>query len=116
MSDKQWWEESPEEFVAGFSEEVKVHHAPASQRFYVEKDGPSFCVRDREILITLGAMRGQPHIVQWFNSQQEAELAAKELNETRGHASDEPRCIRCGKQPAGGDPPMCASCHSQLAD
>jgi hypothetical protein len=24
---KEWWEETPEEFVNGFSEEVQVHHA-----------------------------------------------------------------------------------------
>ena len=85
-------------------------------RFYVERNGASWCVRDREIFTTVGPMRGHDHIVKWCRSQWEAQEKAHELNETRGHASDEPLCVRCGQQPAGGDPPMCASCHSLLAD
>ena len=88
------------------------------QRFYVEQNGASWCVRDREILISIGAMRGQPHIVQWFSDEALAYDLAYELNNTRGHASDEPRCVECGAQPAGpvGSPtPRCASCWSKLA-
>lgn len=87
-----------------------------ADRFYAEQSGASWCVRDREILIPLGPMRGQPRIVQWFSDEGLAYDLAYELNNTRGHASDEPRCVRCGKQPAAGEPAMCASCHSLLAD
>jgi hypothetical protein len=87
-----------------------------TDRFYAEQSGASWCVRDREILIPLGPMRGQPRIVQWFSTQPQAEAETQELNTTRAHASDEPRCVRCGIQPASGEPAMCASCHSLLAD
>jgi hypothetical protein len=86
------------------------------ERFYAEQVGASWCVRDREIFVTLGPLHGQAHVVQWCSSQPQAEQIVRELNSTRGRAADEPRCVRCGKQPAGGDPPMCASCHSLLAD
>lgn len=86
------------------------------ERFYVEQSGASWCVRDREIRTQIGPMRGRPRIVQWFSDEALAYDLAYELNNTRGHAADEPKCVRCGKQPAGGDPPMCASCHSLLAD
>ncbi|HYT34334.1 MAG TPA: hypothetical protein VEL69_04815 [Ktedonobacteraceae bacterium] len=85
------------------------------ERFYVEQNGASWCVRDREIVYTLGVARGQPRRVVWRSTKEEAEQEAKQMNETRGHADSEPRCTRCGKQPAGGDPPMCAACHSLLA-
>lgn len=86
------------------------------ERFYVEQDGASWCVRDHEIVYTLGLARGQPRRVQWCNTKEDAEQVAKELNASRGHASDEPRCIECGAQPAGGDPPRCGFHHSRLAD
>lgn len=86
------------------------------ERFYVEQDGASWCMRDREIVYTLGPARGKARRVQWFGTQAEALNAAQERNRTRGHASDEPKCVECGAQPAGGDPPRCASCHSRLAD
>lgn len=35
----------------------------SKQRFYNERSGASWCVRDREVLITIGAMRGQSRIV-----------------------------------------------------
>jgi hypothetical protein len=85
------------------------------ERFYVEQSG-SWCVRDREILIPIGPLRGQPHIVQWCSSQAQADEVASKLNASRGHAADEPHCGDCNGQPAGGDPPRCASCHSRLAD
>lgn len=89
------------------------------ERFYAHTDGYSWSVRDREILIPIGAMRGQPHIEQWCSSQGEAERVARELNATRGHAKDEPKCIECGAQPAGpagSAAPRCAGCHSRMAD
>ena len=89
------------------------------ERFYVEQCRVSWCVRDSEILIPLGAMRGQPHIVQWCSSQEQAEEVASKLNATRGHAADEPQCVDCGTQPAGpvgSDTPRCAACWSRLAD
>ncbi len=84
-------------------------------RFYVEEVGSSWCVRDREIVIPLGPMRGQAHIVQWCRGQAQAEEVVSMLNATRSKASDEPRCVDCGAQPAGGNPPRCAACHSRLA-
>lgn len=87
-----------------------------AERFYAEQNGASWCVRDREILTQIGPMRGQPRIVEWCSEQSQAEQEARKLNASRGPASNEPKCVRCGKQPAGGDPPMCASCHSLLAD
>lgn len=87
---KEWYEESSQEFADGFTEEARPHHNDSPKpRFYVEQSG-SWCVRDREILITLGVMRRQPQIVQWCGSQAEAEELARNLNATRGHASDEP--------------------------
>jgi hypothetical protein len=89
-----------------------------AERFYVDTDDYSYCVRDREILYTLGASCGEPRVVQWCSSKEKAEQVAKELNATRGHASDEPKCVRCGAQPAGpvgSEQPMCASCHSILS-
>lgn len=89
-----------------------------SERFYVEQDGASWCVRDREIVYTLGMARGQPRRVQWFNTQEEAARAAQEMNRTRGHASDEPKCVECGAQPAGpvgSDTPRCGTCWSRLS-
>jgi hypothetical protein len=86
-----------------------------TNRFYAEQNGASWCVRDREILIPIGPMRGQPHIVEWFSSQSQAENCVLELSATREHAADEAHSVSCGQQPAGGDPPMCASCHSLLA-
>jgi hypothetical protein len=86
------------------------------ERFYDEKSRASWCVRDREILIPIGPMLGQAYIVQWCSSKEKAEQIAQEMNNTRGHAADEPRCVRCGKQPAGSGPPLCASCHALLAD
>lgn len=88
------------------------------QRFSAEQTGASWCVRDREIITPLGPARGKPRLVQWCSGQAQAESLAKTLNETRGHASDEPRCVECGTQPAGpaGSPtPRCASCWSKLA-
>jgi hypothetical protein len=43
-------------------------------------------------------------LVQWCSGQALAESLAKMLNETRGAARDEPRCVECGAQPTGGDP------------
>ena len=85
------------------------------QRFYAEQTGASWCVRDHEIITPLGPARGKPMLVQWCSGQIQAEALARTLNETRGHARDEPRCVECGAQPAGGDPPRCAGCHSRLA-
>lgn len=117
MAEKEWWKESPEEFASGFTEEVQVHHdTPLQHRFYVEQSGASWCVRDREILTSFGPTRGKPMLVQWCSGQVEAEALAKTLNETRGHAADEPKCVTCGAQPAGSEHPKCASCHSRLAD
>ena len=89
------------------------------QRFYAEQTGASWCVRDHEIITPFGPARGKPMLVQWCSGQAQAEALAKTLNETRGHASDEPRCVQCGAQPAGpvgSERPMCASCHSRFAD
>lgn len=88
-------------------------------RFYAEQSGASWCVRDSEILTPFGPSRGKPMLVEWCSGQSEAEGLAQRLNETRGHASDEPKCVNCGAQPAGpagSEHPMCASCHSRLAD
>jgi hypothetical protein len=88
-------------------------------RFYAEQTGASWCVRDREIVTPLGPARGKPMLVQWCSGQAQAEALAMTLNETRGHASDEPRCSNCGAQPAGpagSKHPLCGSCHSRLAD
>jgi hypothetical protein len=35
MDEKEWWEESPEEFASGFTEEVHVHHAESEQKSMV---------------------------------------------------------------------------------
>ncbi len=105
-------------------EEPGVHEPPRFDesvagspipRFYIEEVGSSWCVRDREIVIPLGPMCGQSHIVQWCRGQTQAEEVASKLNEMRSLASDEPRCVDCGAQPAGGNPPRCAVCHSRLA-
>jgi len=88
------------------------------ERFYVEPDGYSWCVRDREIVYTLGSGRGQPRRILWRSTKEEAEQEAKQMNETRGHASDEPKCVECGAQPAGpagSDSPRCGSCWSKLS-
>ncbi len=86
---KEWYEESSQEFADGFTELAGTpHNDSLKPRFYAEQSG-SWCVRDREILITLGEMRGQPQIVQWCGSQVEAEELARNLNATRGHASGE---------------------------
>src|SRR2546429_5534381 len=74
------------------------------QRFYAEQTGASWCVRDHEIITPFGPARGKPMLVQWCSGQAQAEALARTLNETRGHASDEPRCVECGAQPAGGKP------------
>jgi hypothetical protein len=87
------------------------------ERFFAEKNGASWCVRDRELFIQLGPMRGQPRIVEWFGDQGRAEQKAKQLNETRGHVSFEPHCVECGAQPAGPagcDSPRCGACWSRL--
>lgn len=46
MPEKNWWEESPEEFASGFTEEVQVHHSePAinqnSSEAMVDTYGPA---------------------------------------------------------------------------
>jgi len=90
-----------------------------TERFYAEQTGASWCVRDREILTPLGPARGKPMLVQWCSGRDLAEALAKRLNETCGHAADEPKGVNCGKQPAGpagSERPMCASCHSRLPD
>lgn len=110
MQGKQW-----QHLVDGCKRLAQEYQEKA-QRFYAERSGATFCVRDREILIPLGPARGQPRIVEWCDTEEQAKQLAKMLNETRGHASDEPRCVNCGGQPAGGDPPRCAACHSRLAD
>jgi len=67
--DKERYEESSQEFADGFTELGSIPHNDRSKlRFYADKSG-SWCVRDRETLITLGAMQGQPRIVQWCGSQ-----------------------------------------------
>lgn len=89
-----------------------------AERFYVEADGASWCVRDREIVYTLGAASGSPRRVLWCSTKEEAEQEAREMNRTRGHASSEPHCIECGAQPAGlagSDTPRCGACWSRLS-
>ena len=85
-----------------------------SERFQTRAEGPSWCVVDTEILTTIGPRPGSPRTVQWFSTEEEARAKADELNRTRGHASDEPRCIECGAQPAAGNPPRCATHNSRL--
>lgn len=90
-----------------------------SDRFYVDGSNFSWAVRDREILIRFGPGRGESRVVEWCVSKEKAEAKARELNATRGRAADEPKCVRCGAQPAGpvgSTSPMCAICHSRLAD
>jgi len=87
---KEWKEESSQEFADGFTELGSTpHNDNPKPRFYADHSG-SWCVRDRETLIMLGVMQGQPRIVQWCGSQAEAEELARKLNATLGHASDEP--------------------------
>jgi Zn ribbon nucleic-acid-binding protein len=88
-----------------------------TERFYVEDAGGSWAVRDSEIWPVMPkGMKPQPLLVQWHTKEQDARNHAQELNRTRGHAVDEPKCIECGAQPAGGDGPRCAYHHSRLAD
>jgi hypothetical protein len=111
---QEWYEESPQEFADGFTESAGTHHADGPKpRFYVEQTGASWCVRDHEIVTPFGPARGKPMLVQGCSSQAKAEELAASLNETRGHAADEPKCVTCGPQPAGGGPPHCASCWSR---
>ncbi len=82
-------------------------------RFQVIGGPGAWRVIDTEILTKLDH---HPYTVRWIPEEQEARRYAQELNQTRGHTSDEPKCSICGTQPAGGEPPCCASCHSRLAD
>src|SRR5260370_6947461 len=62
----------------GVHESQRFDDGSSISRFYVEEVGSSWCVRDREISIPLGPMRGQPHIVQWCSSQaQPVEIVSK---------------------------------------
>jgi hypothetical protein len=70
------------------------------ERFYVERDGMSWCIRDREICYMRGPTVGQHRRILWFTTQRRALEQLRVLNRTRGHACDEPRCIECGAQPA----------------
>ena len=90
-------------------------------RFQAVPQGASWRVIDTEILTpqTYWRRQQEPITIRWFSSADEARALADELNRTRGKASDEPKCSICGSQPAGpvgSDHPMCASCHSRLAD
>lgn len=89
-------------------------------RFEAKSDGVSWKVIDTEILVKTGGYYGPtvPYHVQWCRNEQEARDRAANLNETRGHAVDEPTCVNCGAQPAGGDneSPRCGPCWSRLAD
>lgn len=80
-------------------------------RFYPKKQGYSWAVYDREIQTIDGYDRN----VGWFSNEEKAQTHAEELNRTRGHAKDEPRCVNCGGQPASGTPPRCGACHSRQA-
>jgi hypothetical protein len=89
-----------------------VSTAVPSSRFMVRGTAPNCCVVDTEI----AGYQGTPLVVRWFTDDQAAKEYAQELNATRGHAKDEPKCVVCSSQPAGGDPPHCAACWSKLAD
>ena len=89
-----------------------VSSALHNMRFMVRGTAPNCAVVDTEIVVSTGA----PLTVRWFSEDREATDCAAHLNATRGHASSEPHCVECSGQPAGGDPPRCASCHSRLAD
>lgn len=84
----------------------------ARPRFYPKQQGYSWAVFDREIQ----TLDGYDRNVGWFRNEEKAQAHADELNRTRGHASDEPRCVECGRQPAGGTPPRCGACYSRQAN
>ncbi len=90
-----------------------------SERFQALSDGYSWKVIDTEITHFIRGRGHVVHHVQWCQDEQEACSIADNLNKTRGHAANEPKCCVCGSQPAGPageENPRCGPCWSKLAD
>jgi hypothetical protein len=87
-------------------------------RFQAQLDGSSWKVIDNEITHFIRGRGHVVHHVQWCRDELEARSVADNLNKTRGHAVNEPKCCICGSQPAAGDDeyPRCGPCWSKLAD
>jgi hypothetical protein len=89
-------------------------------RFEARRDGLSWKIVDTEIKVRQSGYYSPvvARTVQWCTTETEANALAENLNNTRGHARDEPKCCVCGTQPASGDKdyPRCGPCWSRLAD
>jgi len=89
-------------------------------RFQAITKGGAWKVVDTENMIKVRGWYSpaEPYHMQWCVNEQEAREVAANLNATRGHAVDEPKCCVCGAQPAGGDEhyPRCGPCWSKISD
>ncbi len=87
MPEKNWWEESPQEFADGFSEEVQVHHSDLIESlppFTSEKP----CPRCKELL-------------HWSESEHPPTVSFNTRTGKVWSVSLMRFCIRCGYKEVG---------------